>query len=685
MNIVLPTEGSVDLRTASCMHDWWTACAAVSGIDLADFDPAASLEQRLAWARQQGLTIAAALARFSTQMQHSTDAQFQQVVEWAARNQCYVVPEFSCMDEATSGRKEQRAGLDRIKAVLGAKAVDAMLVFKVSRIMRSAHKGFAFIEEHVVEAGLRAVSVSQGIDTANRHAWKMQLCMHGLMDDMLLETIADHVRAGLHHLFEQGYTTGALPVGYRRVEVPGATPTNRGLPRTRPGIDEAAAEMIVRHFEYIRDGMSISMGWQKWQAEGGPCDPRATTKEMSYPAYRRMLSNPRYTGVWAFGRKKNSWSSKRECSHQIEQPESEVRVCRCEELRVVSDELFYEVQARLAGFQRGPRPRRKDKRVELWDLTTGLFYCSACSTSENPVRFYQTGGHGAGMQCKNGHRCPALSALPRRKAISLVCDKLGDLLQRDESMIKEIVCQAQADDSNTVDDRNKLICSEEAAIRRLSTRISNLQDMLGEGTDDDRRGVKQKIRDAQNERQGCQLKLKRLQSTIASQPITAEDVERILTDLKTLLIDGASGKLGEDAMHRAFRAFELMVGGRIMVHVDARPARKRKGARGVFTPNLISAVNQVGGGSPNPPFKSPAEVEVWLREPPFIDRWAARAYDLIDVRGVSYRTAAKIMNREDGLSINSGKVWQLRKRYHEMSGQPTPKREYNNGHRRKST
>ena len=47
----------------------------------------------------------------------------------------------------------------------------------------------------------------------------------GLMDEILLETIADHVRSGIKSLFVAGYATGALPVGYRPVEVPGARPT----------------------------------------------------------------------------------------------------------------------------------------------------------------------------------------------------------------------------------------------------------------------------------------------------------------------------------------------------------------------------------------------------------------------------------------------------------------------------
>jgi hypothetical protein len=130
--------------------------------------------------------------------------------------------------------------------------------------------------------------------------------------------------------------------------------------------------------------------------------------------------------------------------------------------------------------------------------------------------------------------------------------------------------------------------------------------------------------------------------------------------------------------------FELLVGGSIMVHVDARAGRKQTNARGVFTPNLLAAVSQaacgLSKGSPEPV----KEVEVWLRVPPFIDLWGARAAELIDVRGESYRSAAAIMNRDDGLNINSAKVWQLRTRYYEMRGEPAPDREYNNGHRSKS-
>ena len=164
----------------------------------------------------------------------------------------------------------------------------------------------------------------------------------------------------------------------------------------------------------------------------------------------------------------------------------------------------------------------------------------------------------------------------------------------------------------------------------------------------------------------------------ASKPITAEDVNEILADFTTLLEDAVAGKLGEDVVYKARRVFELLVGGRIWVHVEPRPGRKQKNVRGVFRPNLVSAVRATADVGDPGGDGAAEEVEVWLREPPLIDRLAERAAELVDKEGQSYRSAAKVM-RKDGHDVNSGKVWQLRERHYEMIGQPMPERPYNGG------
>src|SRR5262249_53336390 len=157
-----------------------------------------------------------------------------------------------------------------------------LVVFKVSRLFRVAWQGFRFFQEDVVEEGLRAISVSQGIDTADELTWRGLAYLHGVMDEILLTTIADHVRSGLRNLFVEGYTTGAIGVGYRRVEVVGAPRTNLDRPRTMPEVDPVAADLIRQHFRWIAEGMPISEGARRWRASNGPCDPRSTRKVMTY-------------------------------------------------------------------------------------------------------------------------------------------------------------------------------------------------------------------------------------------------------------------------------------------------------------------------------------------------------------------------------------------------------------------
>ena len=85
-------------------------------------------------------------------------------------------------------------------------------------------------------------------------------------------------------------------------------------------------------------------------------------------------------------------------------------------LRILDDELFHAVQARLAEFKHGPRgPHKQKKQLHLWDLTTEFFYCVHCK-----VRSYQTGANGKGMQCKRGDLCPCKSAVRREEAV--LCD-----------------------------------------------------------------------------------------------------------------------------------------------------------------------------------------------------------------------------------------------------------------------
>jgi len=683
MKYELPTTGSIDEELTRNATDWWLTAALDKNPKLSRFDNSMSLEKRIAWALKKGFDIATIYSRYSTKLQNSTADQVRECIIWAAKNGMYVPPELICIDEGVKGSKVRRTGLERMKNILKVRLATVLLVFKVSRLFRQAFKGYQLVQEEVIEEGLRAVSVSQGIDTIDVKSWKIQMQVHGLCDDILLDAIGDHVRSGLRGIFEKGWTVGPLGVGYRRKILPDAPLTKTGKPRTVPEVDPEAAALIRQHARWLLEGMSYREGLRRWIAAGGPCDPRSTIGRMSPTAYRRLWKNRRITGRWEFFRMRNQFSTKRDSVCQIEQPDDEVSVSLCEELRILDDESFHALQKLSDEKKSGPRGPRKTKETQLWDLTTGLFFCVSCSTPESPVRLYQTGAQGRGMQCKNGDQCARKSAVRRKDAVCAVCETLTELIQRDAALVEEIICKAVELDDNMEDHFEEEIASLEKKKRILSARINDLHELLGTGTDDDRRDYKSRIRAVQSERSSLEIdlaQLKKEQAGIVSK-LTPEEVREILREFTQLLGDAVSEKLGEDSVYKALSVFRHLTGGKIMVHVEQRPARKQTNVRGVFLPQLVAAVN---GVSKRDAVDSSLveEVSVWLRKPPRQDFIAERVHQMIDIEKKSHRETAKILQGE-GHNVNSGNVWYAHQRWYEMKGLPTPKTPYNNGTPRK--
>lgn len=680
----LPVAGSADAALVKLAHEVFIDCAAKCGLDLFGFDPSASLAKRVAWAIAHGFEIGTILSRFSSKLQQSTTAQVHDCLQGATARRIYVPPEYICVDEGKSGRKVQRDGLNRAKQILASGTAKVLLVFKVSRLLRVAYLGFQFFNEEVVEEGLRAISVSQGIDTNDKETWKLLCYMHGIMDEMLLSAIADHSRSGLRNLFRDGYVSGALTLGYAGVEVPEARPTNMGKPRRMPATDPLVASIILQHYEWNRDGVPLREGWRRWVAASGPRDPRSTSDYMSYSSYRRMLSNARYTGTWAFGRMRNSWSTKRDYTRQIAQPETEVILVRSEELRIIPDELFFAVQERLAKLKKGPSAPKKRKELHLWDLVTGCFFCGACSTPEKPIRLYQAGAHGRGMQCKRSVACPCLTTIRRDVAVRYVCEKLTELLQQDPQLIELVVGSAMQIEAAGEQGFSDQLLKNEEKIRRLTRKISDLADMAGDGSEEDRLQLQAKVKAAQQERASLQVEHSQLQRLLTREtvPITSDRVREIVSDLTSLLQIASADDPSGDAVYRAATIFELLVGGQIMVHVEQRPGRKHTNVRGTFVPRLLHTVRselqdpRVDGTETVDP------VEVWLRKPPRNEMLAEAVHQLIDIEGHSFRSAADVLQAQ-GHRLNSGVVWQIYQRYWQMIGQPPPQRPYNNGHQRK--
>lgn len=673
MQTDLPEAGAVRPELARRISQMWVEFAAAVGLSLAGFDFRGSLEERLSWARSSGLDIGAAYARFSFKKSNSTEDQVRACMEFAAKNKIYVPPEFVSADEAITGRRMRRDGLERTKFIMSQKMAAVLLAFKVSRLFRQAYKGYLLFQE-LVESGQRGISVSQNIDTKDTKAWKTLMTLFGMMDELLIDGIADHVREGLKGFFLQGYVVGALPVGFRAVPVENAPLTKNGLPRTKREVVPEHADLIRRHFQWVADGMPIKEGWRRWVEVGGPVDPRCESKVPTCQAYRRMFDNVAYTGLFLFGRKRNQWSSRKDGVQQILQPNENVVSFRREDLRIVSDELFLAVQQKLLLEKRGKhRIRRHEKPVRLWDLVTDVFWCPHCDR-----RMIQYGASGVAMHCPMPG-CLQKGAPRRDEAVRNVCQKLEEVIQRDMALVESIICSVQAMEAGG--DQSVKAKAEELSrqIARLTEKLGLTLELAGEGSLSDREELKKKIKGFQLERGSKQMELARLKKALEPRRVvTPDEVRVVLTGFAQLLMDGASGILGEDAIYTAADVFRKLVGGRILVHTEKRAGRKRANIRGTFVLHLLDMAKAKAGVEQGAGEGAGLrEVDVWLRSPPRLDLQADEVKRLYEEEGRGFREIGEI------LKCGSGNASLSYRRWFEMRGLPIPPKPTKTGRPRK--
>lgn len=679
MKYELSTAGAANKDVARIAQQQWAESAAQQGIDLTGFDPEAPPERQISWARSLGLLIAALLSRFSSRMQHSTTAQVRECVIFAASQRMFVPTTFISIDEGITGRKVRRAGLIRTKDILSRGLVDVLLVFMVSRTFRNSYKGIQFFQECIVDDGLRAVSVGENIDTADSSMWKKQLMLQTMMDEFLLDSIASNVGSGLRNLAKQGFLVGSLPPGYKPQEVPGGRPTNLGRARMVPAVDPNFAMRIVQQFEWVRDGMPLAEAHRRWVNFETTTGFFAGNGPMKASTHRKIFDNRRYAGDWTFGTLTTKWNSKRDYARKVPQtdPNKIVRI-HDEDLRIVSDELFAAVQARLAELKKGPRGPKKNRKPRLADLVLDCFFCEPCG-----VRFYQGGGLNRSMKCKNGTLCPCPATIQRDEAVRFVLEELNRLLLRDTDLIAATLCRVEELDAKGDEVLQADIVKVERQLASLDTRISNFVLAAAAINEESRKEWLASVVSAEAERAELRLQLAQLRAALGRETrITADDVQRVLTHFGQLLEDGAAGRLGDDLIYSAAKVFRDLVGGRVVVQVKSRPGRVRSAVTGLFVPQLLKCVRSELGHPPLMTDDIPSLVSVPLRKIPLKDQLAPRVAHMIDIEKHSFRSAAKIIQGE-GYKMNSGVIYQIYARHYEMIGEPMPKRQYNGGHPRK--
>jgi DNA invertase Pin-like site-specific DNA recombinase/Arc/MetJ-type ribon-helix-helix transcriptional regulator len=325
-------------------------------------------------------------ARYSSALQRecSIEDQVRRCSEFVQRHGGMVDPDLIFSDVAISGASLARPSFEHMMQRLDEKPcpIGAVVTEDISRISRDfADAALVFKKMQYLQVPL--FGVGDGIDTSSKHA-KLTYTIKSLVSDLYLDDLRDKTLRGLEGRALAGFSTGGLPYGYRSSPVIDA---ERRVIGHLIEIDADAAVVVRRIFSMYLEGSSQETIAKTLDAEK-ILPPRAKSKHRKKgwiaSTVRAFLHNEMYVGRRSY--KKKLWSKvpgtntrryqKRDASEVIHKQQPE--------LRIVDEQTWAEVQARLARVRAcyvgkaaaagvTGTPGRKPASI-----LSGLLFCGVC-------------------------------------------------------------------------------------------------------------------------------------------------------------------------------------------------------------------------------------------------------------------------------------------------------------------
>jgi DNA invertase Pin-like site-specific DNA recombinase len=588
-------------------------------------------------------------ARFSTKYQASLEDQIRACRDWAAANDVEIDDQLIFADQAVSGKKSGRPGLDALRAALAAGKIDVLIVFATNRLHRSFYKAMQFIQEEVKEINARCVCVRSGVDTDDEKRWKLLHSVNALMDESMLQLTADQVREGHVGLLLAGRVSGTITFGYAGQEIPGLT-TRRNRPQRSVVIDPTAGEWVKTVFKwYVEDRLSITNIVVKLRAAGAPPAPRCTNGWTEL-AVRRLLSNRRYTGWWSYGETKTVWLHKKDYGRQFRQ-EQPLRSKHFPELRIIEDALFEKTQALLAA--RSPHAGRKPRNGAARPrILNGLLWCPEHNRAlSHGTRFYCP-------ECRRSDSPALFSSVPADLALWAVCVKLSELMMAEGPLVEKIVeTFRNLAQSQQRPDLTRLPELERQE-GRLGKKVAMVLRNFGE-TPEEEAESEAALRDLRAEHAAVRSQIAQLKEDAAREVVVPSENEarQMVASVEKALEEAATGKDPADA--QTLRAIIVdLTGGRIVCTQQGEARAKAGWLRGTFKfdplPPFIG--DRVDGNASG----TPREVSIDFRDPTLAERRAEEVKLLMD-QGLVMAEIAQRLGMYKNQVTAAHREWYLRR------------------------
>lgn len=322
-------------------------------------------------------------ARYSTDRQNEASIQDQinNARRYAEAQGWLVVATHSDSEQSGATPVALRPGGKALLADLMARRFDILVVEDLSRLSRQLAETESLIQR-LETRGVRVVGISDSYDSRTRGR-KMMRIVRGMMNEFYLDDVRDKTHRGLVGNMSRGMSAGGRTYGYRSQ----ATPIGHQLL-----IDENEAQHVRWVFRMIVEGHSPRYLVEQLNRQGVPSARGGTWAVSAIVGSAQkglgMLHNQLYIGRHVWNR--SVWVKDPDTGKRLrrDRPQSEWIVRQDESLRIIDQDLWERVQARVAGGRaRGIAP---GKGASPKTLFGGLMRCGACGgpyIAVNPRRY----------------------------------------------------------------------------------------------------------------------------------------------------------------------------------------------------------------------------------------------------------------------------------------------------------
>jgi site-specific DNA recombinase len=574
--------------------------------------------------------IAAIYARKSTEQnglgdeEKSVTRQIEHAKAYATKKGWAVAEDYVYVDDGISGAEfVKRPGFLRLMNALKPKpAFQVLIMSEESRLGREQIET-AYALKQIMDAGVRVFFYLEDRErTLDSAMDKVMLSLTNFAAEMERERARQRTHDALLRKAKALQVPGGAVYGYDNLEVPSPTPGPDGRPKRqhvirRPNPEQAA--VVQRIFELYASGFGITRIAKRLNAEHIPPPRRDRIRHGWAPtAIRAILHRELYRGVviWNRTQKITRGGTRR----QRRRPEADWLSLAAPELRIISDNVWNQVRARMAKHAE-MLPRIAAGRLvgrpaaldgESPYLLTGFTRCTCGGAIGGTTQFHGTGPasarrrvtfYGCALHRKRGPEVCGNDVVLRQDLVDpIVLGAIRDAL--DERVVDRAVDLAferlQGDKAPDDARRSQLDLELAAVEQRIQRGLDALLDGIGVPEE-----LQARLREEKARKQALTEELERLRGREVVVSLDAARLKRDLAKrvndmvgllsrhtaqarqvLRRLLVDKIDMLPVIEAGHRGYRLSGRLTFGRLLQGEAAQLVQAGGNSRSVVAPYL---------------------------------------------------------------------------------------------------